>query len=117
MNSSAARLASFLVLLGSASCGLVSVPSQASCDTRPKEQSCTDLLTNRNNQLESTLKALCVGTFSTGLCNHAGALGGCGCDGCENGKSVTWVFPDPSKNIQTAADAMRVCGSSPFIAP
>jgi hypothetical protein len=94
-----------------------SVPDQASCDGRPQSQACVDLLTNRNNQAESTLKALCVGTFSTSLCNHTGALGGCQCDSCENGKAVEWLFPDAAKQINTAADVMQACGTRTFVSP
>ena len=105
----------FFVLAASA-CGF-SVPPQASCDGRPAEQACVDLLTNRNNQLEPTLKSLCVGTFSLSLCNHTGALGGCQCDACDNGKNVEWLFPDAAKNINTAADVKAKCGSRTFVAP
>jgi hypothetical protein len=109
------HVSTVLLLLSLSACGLA--PSQASCDHRPTEQSCTDLVANRNNQLESTLDALCIGTFSTSLCNHTGALGGCSCDGCENGKAVEWLFPDPSKNINTAADVMKACGKRTFVQP
>src|SRR4051812_28458686 len=96
-------------------CALGPIPSQASCDGRPTEQACTDLLTNKNSQFESTLKALCVGTYSSSLCNHTGALGGCQCDGCETGKSVEWLFADASKNINTAADVKTACGKRIFV--
>jgi len=104
-----------LPLLTVAACGLA--PSQASCDTRPNEQACTDLLTNRNSLLEPTLNGLCVGTFSTSLCNHTGALGGCQCDSCENGKSVTWMFPDAAKSLTTVDDVKKACGNRTFVAP
>ncbi|MDB4964962.1 MAG: hypothetical protein JWN44_651 [Myxococcales bacterium] len=99
-----------------AACGF-SVPDHASCDGRPQEQACVDLLTNKNSQAETTLKALCVGSFSTSLCDHTGALGGCQCDGCENGKSIEWLFADPSKQINTADDVRRVCANRPYVAP
>lgn len=106
-----------LLLVPLLSACVFSVPDQASCDGRPQSQACVDLLTNRNNQAESTLKALCVGTFSTSLCNHTGALGGCQCDGCENGKSIEWLFPDPAKQINTTDDVMRACAGRPFVSP
>jgi hypothetical protein len=96
-----------LVVVG----GCFAVPDQASCDGRPQAQSCTDLLENKNNQAGTTLDALCAGTYSEDLCDTTGALGGCQCDGCENGKSVEWLFPDPAKNINTAADVMAVCAT------
>lgn len=104
-----------LLLCATASCGLV--PSQGSCDGRPAEQACVDLLNNKNNQARPTLVALCVGTYSDGLCNHAGALGGCECASCENGKAVEWLFPDSAKGINTAADVMKACGTRTFVSP
>lgn len=108
-----AFLVTTLLLVG---CGF-GVPSQASCDFRPKAAECTDLLTNRNNQVEATLRTLCLGAYSNGLCDRTGSLGGCECDGCENGKSVTWKYPDPANNINTAADVMKSCGTQPYVAP
>ena len=104
-------------LLAAPACGLV--PSQGSCDTRPAEQACTDLLNNKNSQFRSTLAALCVGTYSDELCNHTGALGGCECDGCENGKSITWIFADPAKHFSTVDDAKAECAKEkrPYVAP
>jgi hypothetical protein len=108
-------LASILFVIGAAGCGLV--PSQASCDGRPNEPACTDLLTNKNNQARPTLVALCVGTYSDSLCNHTGALGGCECDSCENGKGIEWLFPSPDAGLTTAADVMKACGSRTFVSP
>ncbi len=104
-----------LLLLNTASCGLA--PSNVSCDVRPAEQACVDLLTNKNSQLEPTLRALCVGTYSNTLCDHTGALGGCRCDTCENGQSITWMFPDASKSINTVDDVKKACGNRVFVAP
>ena len=98
-----------------AGCDLV--PSQASCDFRPGTAECTDLLTNRNNQLRPTLQALCVGKYSDSLCNHAGALGGCRCETCENGVGVTWYFSDTDGGVQSAADVMKLCKGYPYVAP
>jgi len=109
------RCALFLTLLAAGGCLLV--PDQGSCDGRPQEQSCTDLLENKNSHARSTLSALCVGTYSDDLCDHTGALGGCQCDGCENGVSIQWLFPDPARNINTAADVMAACGTKVFVAP
>ena len=97
-------------------CGF-NVPSQSSCDFRPQAAECTDLLTNRNSQVEATLKGLCVGTYSEGLCNHTGSLGGCECDGCDNGKSITWEFPNPDAGVATADDVKRICDGRPYVAP
>ena len=93
------------------------VPSQASCDFRPTTALCTDLLTNRNGQLRPTLVTLCVGAYSDALCNRAGSLGGCECDSCENGKSITWFYPDAATKITTAADVMTACKGRPFVTP
>lgn len=107
-----------LVLLVVLSCaGCFAVPDHASCDGRPQSQDCTDLLNNKNNHAGATLKALCAGTFSENLCDHTGALGGCQCDGCENGKAITWLFPDPPNHITTAADVMTKCANQPYVAP
>ena len=108
-------LCAILFVVTLAGCGLV--PSQGSCDGRPGEQACVDLLTNKNNQARPTLVALCVGTYSDSLCNHTGALGGCECDSCENGKAVEWLFASPDAGINTAADVMKVCGSRTFVSP
>jgi hypothetical protein len=107
-----------VALLSLTGCGLV--PSQASCDHRPKQQACTDLLTNRNNQFSSTLKVFCGdGTYSESLCNHTGALGGCKCDGCENGEAIDWFFPDADGGVTTEGDVKKKCESvsRPFVAP
>ncbi|MBS2030822.1 MAG: hypothetical protein JST54_23160 [Deltaproteobacteria bacterium] len=111
------RLSIFLAAaLATAGCNLA--PSQASCDLRPQEPVCNDLLTNRENQLDATLKALCVGTYaSEKLCDRTGALGGCECDGCENGKAIEWKFPDPDGGINTADDVKKSCGSETFVSP
>lgn len=97
-------------------CGLV--PDKGSCDGRPKgEAACVDLLTNKNNQARPTLVALCVGTYSDSLCDHTGALGGCECDSCENGKSIEWLFAGGDAGLSTAADVMGKCGSRTFVNP
>ena len=106
----------FCVASATVACGLV--PDHASCDLRPQFQVCNDLLTNRNKQLDATLKGLCVGTYqSDKLCDHTGALGGCECDGCENGKSIEWKFPDPDAGLNTADDVKKSCGSETFVPP
>jgi hypothetical protein len=99
--------------------GCMSVPDQASCDHRPKEQVCTDLLENKNDQTQSLLEGLCVGTYSNDLCTRTGALGGCKCTGCENGSSIRWLFPDPVNDINTAEDVMAACDEAmqTFVAP
>jgi hypothetical protein len=99
----------FLVTLFMSIAGCLCAPSQASCDGRPAEPACTDLLTNRSGQLEPTLRALCVGKFSTSLCDHSGSLGGCLCEACENGRSITWIFASADAGISSAADVMKVC--------
>jgi hypothetical protein len=90
------------------------VPSQSSCDGRPHgHPRCDDLLTNRSNQFANVLETYCKGddgVFSTSLCNHTGALGGCLCEGCENGRAVTWLFADADAGINTTADVMSICG-------
>jgi hypothetical protein len=95
-------------------CG--AVPSQSSCDRRPNGQArCDDLLTNRSNQFSSVLETYCKGddgVYSTNLCNHTGALGGCLCENCENGKSITWLFADADAGRTTAADVMSICGDA-----
>jgi hypothetical protein len=100
--------------------GCLCVPSQASCDNRPAgEATCVDLLTNRNNQLAPTLQALCVGTFSTStMCDRQGSLGGCLCDGCENGRSITWFYPSADAGVTSTADVMKKCSDGhPFQSP
>ena len=110
-------MALLCMLPAAGGCGLFGgIPDQASCDGRPTEKHCVDLLTNRNNQFETTLKALCVGTFSTSLCNHTGALGGCKCEGCENGVSIDWFLPDAAGGFNTADDVRKKCPQS-FVAP
>jgi len=105
-------LGALLIVVSSVtSCGLV--PEQGSCDRRPAEAVCEDLLTNRNNQLRMTFDSLCSlgdGTFSDDLCDHAGALGGCHCEGCENGETITWYFAGAGDGeIQTREDVMALC--------
>jgi hypothetical protein len=103
------------VLVGVGACS--SVPDQGSCDGRPKVQVCTDFLENKTNQTRSALDGLCVGTYSDDLCGRTGALGGCECAGCENGRLVEWYFPDAANNVTTAEDVMAACGTKTFVAP
>lgn len=114
----------FLVVVAAAGCSLV--PDQTSCDLRPKRLACSELLTNRNNQLRTTLETLCTlsgGSFSESLCNHGGALGGCRCEGCENGVAIDWFFPgfvdDKGMTFQSVDDVKKACASlsRPFVAP
>lgn len=101
-----------------AASGCVLVPDQGSCDGRPQVQACVDLLENKNSHARTTLSGLCVGTYSDDLCDQTGALGGCQCDGCENGRTIEWMFPDPANNINTAADVMAACGTNRvFVTP
>jgi hypothetical protein len=102
----------FISIFLLAASGCLCVPSQASCDNRPSGGfTCTDLLTNRNNQFASTLEVLCGdGRFSTAtLCDRSGSLGGCLCEGCENGRSITWFFAAADAGITTTADVMKQC--------
>ena len=92
-------------------------PDQGSCDGRPTVQACTDILENKNDQTRAALSALCVGAYSDDLCDHQGALGGCECTGCENGKQIEWMFPDPANGITSAEDVMVACGTKVFVAP
>jgi hypothetical protein len=109
------RYSVLLVVLGLCACA--SVPDQGSCDGRPKVQVCTDILENETNQTRSALDGLCVGTYSDDLCDRTGALGGCECTGCDNGRLIEWRYPDPVNNINTAADVMAACGTKTFVTP
>lgn len=117
-------LLALLAALAASGCGLV--PDQTSCDYRPGKQACSELHTNRNNQLRTTLETLCTlsdGRFSESLCNHGGALGGCRCDGCENGEAIDWFFAgyvsDKGVTFQSADDVKKACANvgRPFVAP
>jgi hypothetical protein len=103
------------VVLGAGACS--AVPDQGSCDGRPRVQVCTDILGNKTNQARTALEGMCVGTYSDDLCNRAGALGGCECPGCENGRLIEWRYPDPANNVNTAEDVMAACGTKTFVAP
>lgn len=118
------RLPILFVLAASSSlAGCFCVPQQMSCDYRKSGQAgCVDLLTNRNNHFAYTLQNICElggGSFSTpGLCDRSGALGGCYCDGCENGRSVTWIYPPgPDGGITTVAALQAECQrqSRPYV--
>jgi len=95
--------------------GCFCVPQQMSCDYRKTgKNGCTDLYNNKNNQLGSTLSTLCDlggGSFSSPtLCDRSGALGGCLCEGCENGRGVTWIYPPgPDGGITTVAALQAEC--------
>jgi hypothetical protein len=92
-------------------------PDQGSCDGRPAVQACSDLLENKNDHMRPTLAGLCVGTYSDDLCDREGALGGCECADCENGRTIEWMFPDPANDINTAEDVMAACGTLVFVSP
>ncbi|MFN7133398.1 MAG: hypothetical protein ACK4N5_15065 [Myxococcales bacterium] len=87
---------------------------------------CEDLLTNANNHLGTTFDNLCSiggGKWSDDeLCDHTGALGGCRCEGCSNGKTVMWFFAGAEvegATLNTVDDVKAVCEKSkrPFVAP
>lgn len=114
----AAVCASALSVTPSCSC----VPAQGSCDGRPGTPVCSELLMNRHNQLRATFETLCAvggGRYGDGLCDHTGALGGCLCEGCENGRSITWYFADADAGLRQAADVQAKCASlgRPYEAP
>ncbi len=98
------------------------IPAQGSCDGRPGTPVCSELLMNRNNQFRATFETLCAlgkGRYSDGLCDHTGSLGGCLCEGCENGRSITWYFADLDAGLVTTTDVQAKCASlkRPFEAP
>ena len=110
------RLPVFVAIaLGTLLAGCFAVPQQMSCDYRKSgANGCVDLLTNRNSQFASTLQSICEvggGSFSTpALCDRSGALGGCLCESCENGRSVTWIYPPgPDGGITTVGALQSEC--------
>lgn len=108
------RLGAVLAAFVAVGSGCVCVPAQGSCDGRPGTPVCSELLTNRHNQLRVTFESLCAvggGRYSDGLCDHAGSLGGCLCEGCENGRSITWYFADADAGLATSADVQAKCAA------
>ena len=101
-----------LAVLALVGCGDL-IPDHGSCDGRPAEQVCEDLLSNRNNHFRQTFESLCSlgdGTYSDDFCDTAGTLGGCRCDGCENGETITWYFAGADDGaINTAEDVQARC--------
>jgi hypothetical protein len=95
--------------------GCFCVPQQMSCDYRGSGQNgCADLYENKDYQLGNTLQTICElqgGSFTTpGLCSRTGALGGCLCEGCERGRSVTWIWaPGPDGGIPNVAALQAEC--------
>lgn len=109
------RLFAAAVISGLSFAGCVCVPSQVSCDYRGAGKAgCVDIYENKQGQFASTLKTFCEvedGVFTTpGLCDRTGALGGCLCNGCERGRSVTWIYPPgPDGGFTTKAQLQAEC--------
>jgi hypothetical protein len=114
-------IASFVLVIIASGCGLI--PEQGSCDRRPALPECEDLLSNRNNHFRQTFENICSlsqGTWSDGLCDHTGALGGCRCEGCENGETITWFFTGARDGTLNSEDDVRAAceeSSLEFVAP
>lgn len=105
----------FALAVLSSFAGCFCVPQQMSCDYQASgKNGCVDLYDNKQGQFTNTLKTFCElegGTFSTpGLCTRTGALGGCLCEGCERGRSVTWIWaPGPDGGIPNVAALQAEC--------